>query len=430
MILLLRDLLEQFVKSENLALGLSIAIVTSAVLLASYAANFITKKFLVHFFRAAISRISPRWGTALLKYKVIHRFSHLTPALVIYLGANLFDIAEIPATIKIVAAVQKISQVCMLVIVAMVIDACINTIDYIYNYYSIAKKMPIRTYLQVVKLLLYTFVGILIISLILDKSPLAFIAGLGAVFTVLLVIFRDSILGFLTSIQLAAYDMVRIGDWIEMPSLGVDGDVIDISLNIVKIRNFDKTITTIPTHSLISSGVKNWRGMQEAGGRRIKRSLFIDMKSIQFCTSEMLAELKKLKLIEDYINNKVKEVEKHNALIDDSKSPILDQRFLTNVGCFRAYINAYLRHNTNIHTTEGYTFLIRQLQPTEKGLPIELYIFCKNTNWIEYEEIQSDIFDHLISMMPKFKLNIYQNLSGKDFEFSSDFKVVKDPKQA
>lgn len=410
MIVILKDTLQSFLGNENLALGLSIAIVTVTVLLAGYAANYVTKRFLVEYLRAVITRFSSRWGTALVKYKVIDRFSHLAPAIIIYLSATLFDISEIPATASLVIVIKKFTQVCMLVVLAMVAEAFVNSIDYVYNYYNVAKKMPIRSYLQVIKLILFVLVVILIVALILDKSPLAFLTGLGAMITVLLFVFKDSILGFVTSVQLAAYDMVRIGDWIEMPSYGVDGTVIDISLNTVKIRNFDKTITTVPTHTLVSSGVKNWRGMKESGGRRIKRSIMLDMKKINFCSPELLNKLSEIRLIKDYINNKKEELERHQLQLDGDNNQVSEQRRLTNIGCFRAYINAYLRHNSNIHTEDGYTFLVRQLEPTDKGLPLQLYIFCKNTNWVSYEEIQSDIFDHLLSILPEFELQIYQSV--------------------
>jgi miniconductance mechanosensitive channel len=226
-------------------------------------------------------------------------------------------------------------------------------------------------------------------------------------------VFKDSLLGLVAGIQLAANDMVRVGDWIEMPKYDADGDIIDISLNTVKVQNFDKTITTIPSYALISDSFKNWRGMQVSGGRRIKRSLFIDAKSIKFCTDEMIEKFKTIQFLTDYITSKEHEIAEYNARHKINLDNPVNGRALTNIGVFRAYMNHYLQHHPGI--SQEMTLLVRQLAPTENGLPLEIYAFTNDIRWDVYESIQSDIFDHLFAVAPEFGLHIFQNPSGNDF---------------
>ncbi|MEH7010449.1 mechanosensitive ion channel family protein, partial [Neobacillus niacini] len=230
---------------------------------------------------------------------------------------------------------------------------------------------------------------------------------------VLLIVFKDSLLGLVAGIQLAANDMVRVGDWIEMPKYEADGDIIDISLNTVKVQNFDKTITTIPSYALISDSFKNWRGMQASGGRRIKRSLFIDTKSITFCSEEMIEKFKTIQFLSEYITTKEHEIAEYNAMNEINRHNPVNGRALTNIGIFRTYINQYLQHHPGI--SQEMTLLVRQLAPTENGLPLEIYAFTNDIRWHVYETIQSDIFDHLFAVAPEFGLHIFQNPSGNDF---------------
>jgi miniconductance mechanosensitive channel len=407
-ILLLRDLFLTYIHNENLALGISIAIVTSTVLLLGYGASYVAKHFLPRLLHFALARMSFKWSTALIKYGFITRLSYLVPTILIYLAAGLFYISDIPATELIVAAIRRLSIVIMLFIGVLIIDSCLNATDKVYLSYNISRKMPIKIYLQVVKILLYFIAVVVLIAVLLNKSPVVFFTGLGAMMAVILVVFKDSILGFVTSVQLAAYDVVRVGDWIEMSNFGVDGDVIDISLNTVKIRNFDKAIITIPTHALISSGVKNWRGMRESGGRRIKRSINLDLKTVKFCDAGLLERLSKVVLISEYIENKRQELQRHNDNIVADKDILINTRNLTNLGCFRAYVNAYLRNNNNLHQTQEFMLMVRYLQPEEHGLPMEIYVFSKNTDSVIQEEIQADIFDHIIAAAQTFELSFYQ----------------------
>jgi miniconductance mechanosensitive channel len=255
-------------------------------------------------------------------------------------------------------------------------------------------------------------VAIFAISIIIDKSVLVLLTGLGALTAIILLIFKDSILGLVAGIQLVANDMVRPGDWIEMPKYGADGDVIQITLNTVKIRNWDKTITTIPTYSLISDSFKNWRGMSESGGRRIKRALPIDMTSVKFCTPEMIDRFSRIAMLRDHIERKTKELREYNERNEIDQSVPVNGRRMTNLGTFRAYLVAYLRAHPKIH--QDMTFLVRQLPPSDKGLPLEIYVFSNDQVWANYEAIQADIFDHLLASLPEFELRPFQSPTGDD----------------
>jgi len=248
----------------------------------------------------------------------------------------------------------------------------------------------------------------------LNKTPIFLLSGVGALAAVMMLIFRDSILGFVAGIQLAANKMVAVGDWIEMPKYGADGDVLEVALTTVKVQNWDKTITTIPTYALISESFKNWRGMAESGGRRIKRSVSLDMSSIKFCDEEMLDRYRKIQYISEYIETKKIELEKFNQATEVDHASLANGRRMTNIGTFRAYVQAYLRNHPEIN--KDMTFLIRQLPPSENGLPIEIYVFSKDKVWANYEAIQADIFDHILAVVPEFDLRVYQNPTGADFQ--------------
>ena len=260
---------------------------------------------------------------------------------------------------------------------------------------------------------------ILVLSILFDKSPLYFISGLGALTAVLLLIFKDAILGLVAGIQLSLNNLVRKGDWIEMPKYGADGDVIEVSLTSVKVQNWDKTITSIPPHALVADSFKNWRGMSESGGRRIKRSIAIDLRSVRFVDEKLMKQLSKISLLDDYLAEKEKDVEKYNQSEKVDLSEPANGRRLTNVGTFRAYCAAYLNANEKIHK-EGMTFLVRQLAPTDRGLPIEIYVFVNDVAWVNYENVQGDIFDHLIASLDRFDLRAYQMPAGGDLSALAD----------
>ena len=283
----------------------------------------------------------------------------------------------------------------------------------IYQTYPVSHRRPIKGYIQLANLAVYLFGGVLAVCTLLAISPWGILSGLGAVTALLILVFRDTILSLIASVQIAAYDLVRPGDWIEISQLGVDGDVIDVALHTIRVQNWDKTIITIPTHKLIEGSFKNWRGMAESGGRRIKRSIFIDQTSIKFLDKVALDRLSQINRLEPYLTGKQQELAGDNA--DFSKNTdLLNQRVLTNVGTFRAYIEAYLRDNSKIH--QGMTFLVRQLPASPQGLPLEVYVFTNDTEWGPYESIQADIFDHLLAALPTFELRVFQNPTGFDMQ--------------
>ncbi len=383
---------------------LGLAVLAAGVILLSVIVNYIAKKILLAVVKFYVKRSSTTWDDALLKRKVFQRLSHLAPAVVIYASAAMFPMAE--------EAIRMLAEIYMLLVAIMVYDAFLNSVLDIYNKYDISRRRPIKGYIQVIKIVTYIFAAIYLLATLINRSPFLLLSGLGAMTAVLLLIFKDSILGLVAGVQLTFNDLVRIGDWIEMPKYGADGDVIDITLNTVRVQNWDKTITSIPAYSLISDSFKNWRGMKEAGGRRIKRSINIDMTTIQFCDEDMLNRYRKIQYIAEYIAKKAEEIARYNEEKKIDTSSRVNGRKLTNVGTFRAYVAAYLRNHPAIN--QNLTFLIRQLKPTEYGLPIEIYVFTSNTAWAIYEGIQADIFDHILAVIPEFDLRVYQAPAGSD----------------
>ena len=283
----------------------------------------------------------------------------------------------------------------------------------IYYKSQYSNRFNIKSYIQILKLFVNIFGIITIIALLTGKSPVYFLSGLGALTAVLMLVFKDTILSLVSSIQISSNDLFKIGDWVEAPQFGADGDVIDIALHSVKIQNWDKTVSIIPTHKLTDSSFKNWRGMSDSGGRRIKRSIKIDMNSIKFCDNSMIKRFKKFKVISSYVNQKLSEIEKHNIDNNINEEGLINGRSLTNIGTFRAYVEGYLRNHASIHNEM--TFLVRQLSPEADGLPIEIYVFSNDTNWVNYESIQSNIFDHLLAILSEFDLKVFQNPTGNDF---------------
>lgn len=391
--------------SESPALYLGWVGIALAILILAYAANYIAKRFLLAGVSYFVKKTKTKWDDVLLKRKVFTRLSHFAPALIIYGTAYLFETAQ--------GFIERLAIIYMIFAGILVINAFLNAVVDIYRTFEISKQRPIKGYVQIAQIIIFVSLGIIVISTLMNRSPWLLLSGLGAMTAVILLIFKDSILGLVASVQLSGNDMVRLGDWIEMPQYGADGDVIDITLTTVKVQNWDKTITTIPAYSLISDSFKNWRGMSESGGRRIKRAVYIDMNSIKFCTPEMLARFEKYQLLTDYIRTRKDEIAKYNKEHNIDTSELINGRNMTNVGTFRAYIIAYLRNHPKIH--QNMTFLIRHLPPSEKGLPIEIYVFSNDQEWANYEAIQADIFDHILSVVPMFDLRVFQNPTGNDF---------------
>ncbi len=373
-------------------------------------ANFLTKRFIAYVIHPIIGKTSIQWDDLLIEHRVIVRFSHIVPAAIIHLLTPiLFEGSPL-----IIERLGSVVNTYLIVIILFVIDGVLNFTRAVWERGPVGKRYPAKSFVQAAKLVLNLIGLIFILSVILGKSPLVFFSGLGAVTAILLLIFKDAILGLVAGFQLSVNNMVMVGDWIEMPARGADGDVIDVSLTTVKVQNWDKTITTIPTYALISDSFKNWRGMSEAGGRRIKRSLHIDMRTIQFADETLLERFKRIRLLRPYLEAKLEEIQKHNNDVGEELSELINGRRLTNVGTFRAYCVAYLRQHPKVH--QDMTLLVRQLAPGAQGLPLEIYVFSNDTAWARYEDIQGDIFDHFLSVLPEFGLSAYQAPSGADLE--------------
>ena len=350
-----------------------------------------------------------QWDDILVEKHIVKRILYFIPLILLYVLSSpiLTGTSLLPLS-------QTLISFLFLIAGMMFLDAMLNVLLAIYGKSAIAKEISITPFVQVLKLVLYFVTVILMLSLLLQKTHLYFLSGLGALTAVLMFVFKDVLMGFVAGIQLIANKMVAPKDWIEMPKYGADGDVLEITLTTVKVQNFDNTITTIPTYALINESFKNWRNMNLSGGRRIKRYVNIDLGSIKFCSSEMLERLKRIQLINQYIQNRQEEILVYNKKHQVDESTLVNGRRLTNIGIFRSYVEAYLRQHPVIN--KDMTFLIRQLSPSENGLPIEIYVFCKDTNWTAYEAIQADIFDHILAVVPEFDLRVFQEPSGSDFQ--------------
>jgi len=406
------EILRQIVGSLLRSLGCSESALSFAepillalgVILLAVSANWVTKRVLLKGLHRFVHRTRTNWDDTLQEKRFFERLSHLAPALVIYFSAALFQ--------QQTDFITNVAVAYMGLVGLLSVDALLNAVVSVYNQFEISRSRPIRGYVQALKAFIFVIGGIAILGTLIDESPWKLISGIGALTAIVLLVFKDSILGFVASIQVSVNDMVRIGDWIEMPKYGADGDVVDITIQCVKVRNWDKTITTIPTYALVSDSFKNWRGMQESGGRRIKRSIFIDMTSVKFCSAEMISKFEKFAFLEDYLEKKIVEVEEYNRSMGFDLSEKVNGRRLTNLGTFRAYIREYLRQHPRVHS--GMTLMVRHRPPTEHGLPVEIYVFANDIRWVEYESIQADIFDHILSVVPEFELRVFQFPSGGD----------------
>jgi miniconductance mechanosensitive channel len=384
-----------------------LALYLLVTVLSAWLANFLTRQILLRAVRH-FARKNNLDVDNLVQQRFFTRLAHIAPALVIWAFAP-GALAEIPSA---AIFVRRASEIFMLLTGLLVLYSLISAFDAIYRRLSASKRFPITGILQTIKLVLALAAGLVGLSILLDKSPWVFLTGIGAVSAVVMLIFKDSILGFVGGITLAANDMVRPGDWIEMPKYGADGEVIDVALTTVKVRNFDKTITMVPTYALISDSFKNWRGMSESGGRRIKRAVSIDVRSICFCTPEMIERFSRIQYVKSYLEEKQAELDDHNKTHGIDESAPANARPMTNIGIFRAYMASYLRDNPKIH--RDMTFLVRQLPPTENGLPLEICVFSSKTAWADYEAIQADIFDHIFAAIGQFDLKPFQNPTGAD----------------
>ena len=417
MIEYLSAFLNAYLKENLLELGLTTGMVESLVrgglillvLLLSWVAHRVSQGPINRSIEKFAHYTIQQWDDILVEKHIVKRILYFIPLILLYVLSSpiLTGTSLLPLS-------QTLISFLFLIAGMMFLDAMLNALLAIYGKSAIAKEISITPFVQVLKLGLYFVTGILLLSLLLQKTPLYFLSGLGALTAVLMFVFKDVLMGFVAGIQLIANKMVAPKDWIEMPKYGADGDVLEITLTTVKVQNFDNTITTIPTYALINESFKNWRNMNLSGGRRIKRYVNIDLGSIKFCSSEMLEQFKRIQLISQYIQNRQEEILVYNKKHQVDESTLVNGRRLTNIGVFRSYVEAYLRQHPMIH--KDMTFLIRQLSPSENGLPIEIYVFCKDTNWTAYEAIQADIFDHILAVVPEFDLLVFQEPSGSDFQ--------------
>ena len=385
--------------------------VTVIVLTAGLAllADFIIKRIIITSITRIARKSKTHWDDIFVESRVFNRLAHLAPAIIIHYALQyIFDAPGL------VTFLENLTQAYMVLVVLLVVDATITSFHQVYMATPVSKGRNIKGYIQVVKIIFYYAAIILIISIFSGKAPQALIAGLGAMAAVLILVFKDTILGFVASIQLSANKMVNNGDWISMPKYNADGTVIDISLNTVKVQNWDKTIATIPTYALISESFNNWKGMEESGGRRIKRSILIDMKSVGFLDATQIEKFRKYHVLKDYISSREKEIAEFNKSHELDQDTITNGRRMTNLGTFRKYLENYLHNHPKIH--QEMTFLVRHLQPTERGLPMEIYVFSNDQEWAKYESIQADIFDHILAIIPEFGLRVFQNPTGEDFQ--------------
>ena len=385
-------------------------ILFALLLLIAFGVDFICRFILLHIVSALVKRTRVTWDDILFDRSVLIHLSRMVAPLVLsltipmaFVGVESFGLLLI----------SRLCNVLILITFLNFINALLKAIYTVYNSKEQFRDRPLKGLLQTAQVALWFIGGIVIIATLLGKSPLSLLAGLGASAAILMLVFKDSIMGVVSGVQLSANDMLKVGDWIAMPKYGADGTVIEVTLNTVKVRNWDNTITTIPPYLLVSDSFQNWRGMQESGGRRVKRSVNIDMNSVRFCTPEMLDKYRKIKLLADYIDQTEKVIKDYNEAQQIDNSVLVNGRRQTNLGVFRAYLNAYLHNLPTVN--DEMTILVRHLQPTDRGIPVELYFFTRTTDWAPYEQIQADVFDHLLAIVPEFDLRVFQSPTGADF---------------
>ena len=389
----------------------------AVVLILSLVVFFIASRIVVRIVERMALKTKAHWDDKIVRSKALFWAANLAPAIVIYLLA--------PTALRgwdgVVQIILGTAQIYMIVVILFALDTLLNTALEIYNDFPVSREVPLKGFVQIAKLMLYILAIIVVISTLLNTSPVYLLSGMGVLASVLILVFKDAILGFVAGIQLSANRMLAKGDWIEMPKYGADGDVLDVALTTVKVQNWDKTITTIPTYALITDSFQNWRGMSASGGRRIKRSIYVDLSTIKRCTPEMLERFKRIKYIADYVEEKNQELFRWNQERGIHMADVANARHLTNVGTFRAYIHSYLDNHPQVN--QDMTLLVRHLETTAQGLPIQIYCFCRDKVWANYERIQADIFDHILAIAPAFDLRIFQNPTGGDFRTLSDSRV-------
>ena len=394
--------------SQSWADDLTSGIILVVILAIAFLGDAICRHIILTAVARLVKKTKATWDDIVFDRKVLTHVSHLVAPILLYI--------LLPLAISNLGLLSFIQRICMIYIIAVFLKFISSLLTALFHVYSEKEQFrdrPLKGLLQTVQVILFFIGGIIIVSILIDKSPMVLLTGLGASAAVLMLVFKDSIMGFVSGIQLSANNMLRVGDWIQMPKYGADGTVIEVTLNTVKVRNWDNTITTIPPYALVSDSFQNWRGMQASGGRRIKRSIRIDMNSVKFCTPEMLAKYKKIQLLKDYIEETEKVIEDYNKEHGIDNSILVNGRRQTNLGVFRAYLTNYLKSLPTVN--QDLTCMVRQLQPTEQGIPLELYFFSAIKAWVPYEGVQADVFDHVLAIIPEFDLHVFQNPTGEDF---------------
>ncbi|MEX2496653.1 MAG: mechanosensitive ion channel domain-containing protein [Woeseia sp.] len=371
-------------------------------------ASIITRAVLTRAVSSFTRRTRSDWDDAFARENVFSRTAQVVPAIIVYTGVRL--VPELPELA--VTLIRNVAMAYVILMVSRALSASLSAANRIYSRKAAARKKPIKGFIQLAQIAVYIVGAVLIVATLIERSPTLLLGGFGAMTAVLMLVFKDTILGLVASVQLTAQDMVRVGDWIEMPRFNADGDVIDVALHTITVQNWDKTITTIPTHTLISDSFRNWRGMSESGGRRIKRSLHIDLESVRVLTRDEVNRFRRFSLLREYVDRKEAELEEYRANLEEDDRDDVNLRRLTNIGTYRAYIANYLQNHPKVH--QGMTMMVRQLAPGAEGLPIEIYAFTNTTSWADYEGIQSDIFDHVLSITSEFGLHLFQNPTGQD----------------
>jgi len=383
--------------------GLLILIAVAVVI------DLVAKRVILRIVKRLVEKSTARWDDLFASHGAFDRLAHLAPAIAVYYGIDLVPQLSDQLTM----ILQRGAGVAAIFLAALAGDAALRAVNQLLLESPLGRHKPVTAYIQIAQIALYVLAAIVGIATAFGQNPLLFLSGIGAATAVLMLIFRDTILSFVSSIQISSYDMVRLGDWIVMPEYGADGDVVRIDLLTVRVQNWDKTVTTIPTYKLTQGSFKNWRAMSEAGGRRIKRSVLVDLRTVRFLDEEDMARFETYDLLTDYIRRKRDELTRYNTEHVITKDVTSNVRRLTNLGTFRAYLQAYLARHPKIHT-EGFTFMVRQLDPTPTGVPLQIYAFTTETAWVAYEGIQADIFDHVFAIAPDFDLALFQAPSGRD----------------
>ena len=400
--------------SENILL--TVLFDVSVIFLISFISWFAARKFVNTFVKFAVERSKNSWDDVFYRNKVFAKLANISPAIVIYLFSPYLTGEHI--------LLRKLLISYIIVVLLAVFRSAGNSFLEIYESFEISKDKPLKGVVQILNIIAYVLGIIVIISILIDKSPAMLLSGLGAMTAILMLVFRDTLLGFVAGIQIVSNNSIRKGDWIVMSKYEADGEVVDIALHSVKVQNWDRTIVSIPTHKFLEESFTNWRGMVESGGRRISRSIFIDMSSIHYLSEEEIKELEKIQLVSEYLAKRSAEIKKWNEENHTDTSIPVNGRRLTNVGTFREYARQYLLNHSGLR--KDMTLLVRQLASGENGLPLQIYVFTKTTVWAEYESVQSDIFDHLFSAIEYFGLRVFQNPSGNDFRSLLNLKTDRE----